>query len=274
MTNLIISHNTKKILEAAVKKPSHAYIFTGHAGLGKTESAKDFARQLLGKNITEGDFTRWVSIIETIESKKISISQMSSVKDFTNKTTPESISNKVVIIDKADKMSIEASNSLLLLLEEPPVSTVLILVADSTANIPKTIISRTQEIKFSVPSEDQISSLVSESKAEIDVAKFIGNYPARIITSAQDGHEQTKTIMAEAKNFIEGSIIDRLMISSCVSDKSEAELLIGAMIRMVEKSEMIVHSTEMAEGLIEAQLHLYNNGNPRFVMESLAMELV
>lgn len=273
MNNLIINSKTKIALNNSLKKPSHAYLFVGSSGLGKTEAAKEFAKKLLGDKATEGDLTRWVSIIEPIESKKISISQMSALKDFANKTSSEAIDNKVIIIDKADRMSIEASNSLLLLLEEPPESTVLILVADSVSNIPKTILSRTQLIRFFVPTKKQLDGFLSDNNHDPEVARVLGNYPAKIIKSAEDDHSKIKYLINEAKKFVEGGTKDRLMVSSHISDKLEAKEILSLMASLIQESGLIEDSAGLAEGLIEAQLHLYNNGNPKFVMETLAMEL-
>jgi DNA polymerase III delta prime subunit len=274
MNELIINPKTQSALDSALLKPSHAYLFVGAAGLGKTEAAKHFAKKLLGDSSTVGDFERWVSIIEPVELKKISISQMSAVKDFANKTSSGDISNKVIIIDKADRMSIEASNSLLLLLEEPPESTILILVADSSLNIPKTIISRTQVIKFMPPNKTQTEDLIKANKIDKRLLGAIGMYPAKMVKSAQDDHEKLNNMIEKADGFIRGGIKERLMISSSVSDKPEAEELLKTMAILLQSPDEIEASADLAEGLIAAQLHLYNNGNPKFVIEALAMELV
>lgn len=274
MNELIIHPKTNKILQKSLLKPSHAYLFVGDSGLGKTTTAKDFATALVGSSISEGDIDRWVLLVSPIQSKKISISQMQPIKDFANKTAPRSITNKVVIIDQADNMSIEASNSLLLLLEEPPPSTVIILVADNAQRIPKTILSRLQIIRFYPPTTRQMEDLVNKRNLDSTIISVIGRYPAKIVNSSADNHQQIKDQIEMAESFIRGGIKQRLMIASTISDKAKTNDFLEAMAKLINAPDSDHFSLKRGESLIAAQFHLYNNGNPRFVIEELALEFI
>lgn len=272
MSKLTLHPTTASQLHSAAQQPTHGYLFAGGAGLGKTTAAHNFAKTLLGKQANTGDLARWVLFIEPEAGKKLRLPQLERVHDFANHSKPNNISSKVIILDGADSLTIEAANSLLLLLEEPPPFTTFILVAERKDMIPKTVISRLQLINFYTPTNSQLEGLISEYKVSPETYDVIGRYPALLISaSLEDGtaHEQ---LLAKAQSFQEGGISDRLVVSSGIADKSEAQRLISTISANIQKQSFSHHWSVRANSLIKAQIHLYNNGNPKFVLEHLALE--
>ncbi|MEI6581481.1 MAG: AAA family ATPase [bacterium] len=272
MSELILHPTTASQLDTAALQPTHGYLFTGATGLGKTSSALNLAKTLLGNQASAGDFGRWILFIEPEEGKKLRLEQLERVHDFANHSKPSSINSKVIILDGADLLTIEAANSLLLLLEEPPPFTTIILVAERKEMIPKTVISRLQLINFYPPTSSQIEALISEYKVSPETYSVIGRYPARLISASLEDSVTHEQLLAKAQSFLEGGISDRLVVSSGIADKSEARVLISTISRNMQKQSFSRHWFVRANSLIKAQIHLYNNGNPKFVLEHLALE--
>lgn len=150
---------------------SHAYLFSGPRGTGKTSIAKIFAKALnceVGvdgepcnqcfscKGIVEG------SIMDVVEIDAASNRGVEEIRELREKIkfVPTEVSNKVYIIDEVHMLTTEAFNALLKTLEEPPEHVVFILATTEPHKLPLTIISRCQRFDFKrVASESMIARL-------------------------------------------------------------------------------------------------------------------
>ena len=159
---------TKTLKNAIIHhKTSHAYLFTGPRGTGKTSAAKIFAKVinclnpqdgepcndcLLCKGITEG------TIGDVIEIDAASNNGVEEIRDIRDKAryAPTQATYKVYIIDEVHMLSTGAFNALLKTLEEPPKNVIFILATTEPHKIPATIISRTQRFDFRRITNDEI----------------------------------------------------------------------------------------------------------------------
>lgn len=129
----------KKAIED--KKISHAYLFCGGRGTGKTTVARIFARDI-GCNPED--------IIEIDAASNRGIDEIRELRDAV-RTSPFSSPYKVYIIDEAHMLTKEAANALLKTLEEPPRHVIFVLATTDPEKLPATIVSRCQKVIFSTP---------------------------------------------------------------------------------------------------------------------------
>jgi len=147
-----------KTLENAIKQGriSHAYLFSGPRGTGKTSIARILAHEINGLPYDDQDH---LDIIEIDAASNRRIDEIRDLRDRVN-TAPAHAKYKVYIIDEVHMLTKEAFNALLKTLEEPPAHVVFILATTEAHKLPETIVSRTQRYSLHpVPEELVIKHL-------------------------------------------------------------------------------------------------------------------
>lgn len=195
-----------KTLKNAIQqqKTSHAYLFTGPRGTGKTSAAKIFAKAIncpnsvdgepcneceMCRSITEG---RQEDVIEIDAASNNGVEEIRFIRDRAN-YAPTTAEYKVYIIDEVHMLSTGAFNALLKTLEEPKEHVIFVLATTEPHKIPATIISRTQRFDFK----------------RIDVQAIIGRMAYILEQSNQPYEEQALSVIARAA---EGGMRDALSI--------------------------------------------------------------
>lgn len=151
---------------------SHAYLFTGTRGTGKTSLAKVFARAINCLNPKEAEpCNECENCLEAISGKAVDIIELDAasnnsvdnIRELRDKAIylPTKLKYKVYIIDEVHMLSKGAFNALLKILEEPPKHLIFILATTEPERIPKTIISRVQRFDFKRIDEDLIAKNLS-----------------------------------------------------------------------------------------------------------------
>jgi len=149
-------------------KISHAYLFAGPRGTGKTSTAKIMARMVNCENLGENgepcgvcecckNFNANSDIVEIDAASNNGVDEIRELRDKVN-LVPTSSRYKVYIIDEVHMLTTQAFNALLKTLEEPPGHVIFILATTEFFKIPVTVVSRCQKFQFSRVSNSSIVS--------------------------------------------------------------------------------------------------------------------
>ncbi|MBI2630974.1 DNA polymerase III subunit gamma/tau [Candidatus Nomurabacteria bacterium] len=142
------------VLESSVKsnKVSHAYLFVGSRGTGKTTAARIFAGSI------------GVSVNDLYEIDAASNRGIEDIKELRDgvRVLPFDSKYKVYIIDEVHMLTKEAFNALLKTLEEPPKHVIFILATTELHKVPETIISRCQVFTFKKPTEKMLKKVLED----------------------------------------------------------------------------------------------------------------
>ena len=202
MDKIIGHEKQKQILKKMIEedKIGHAYLFTGKDGIGKKLVAIEFAKQVMSSE-TSDSFNETDFKIILPEKDSIKIEEVRNLIDEVY-LKPTYSKRKVIIIDDADKMNMNAQNALLKVLEEPPVYATLILITSNKDKIIKTILSRVTEIKFSPLSNEELLEIIGKD-VEFDFARGSASKALALINDSTYSLSKELVDVLEKHNFID-----------------------------------------------------------------------
>ncbi len=177
-------------------KLSHAYLFTGSRGTGKTSSAKILAKAVNCENPQDGNPCNCCAscraidagaCMDVLEIDAASNNGVDNVRDLRDDAvyTPSQVKMRVYIIDEVHMLSLSAFNALLKIIEEPPEHLLFILATTELHKVPATILSRCQRFSFRRISQEDIAARLQYVAYQENID--MDESAARILARLADG---------------------------------------------------------------------------------------
>ena len=228
---------------------SHAYLFTGSRGTGKTSSAKILAKAVNCENPQDGNPCNCCpscraidsgSCMDVLEIDAASNNGVDNVRDLRDDAiyTPSQVKMRVYIIDEVHMLSISAFNALLKIIEEPPEHLLFILATTELHKVPATILSRCQRFSFRRISQEDIAARLQYVAYQENIE--LDDSAARVLARLADGGMRdglslldqcasatTGDLTAEKVYACLGiaGIQDCGKLMACIADKNSGEAL-------------------------------------------------
>ena len=210
---------------------SHAYIFSGPRGTGKTSIAKIFSKVVNCLNPIDGDLCDQCESclsnideqIDIVEIDAASNNGVDEIREIRNnvKLMPSSLKYRVYIIDEVHMLSTSAFNALLKTLEEPPSYTIFILATTEINKIPPTVISRCQKFDFKkISNNDILNRLKYIVKNE---GKEISEDILELIAELSNGGLRDAINLLDQLLSIDSKNITRTDVFNVIGDIDEEE---------------------------------------------------
>lgn len=225
---------------------SHAYLFSGPRGTGKTSAAKIFAKaincpnQVAGEPCNHCEICQGVtngSLEDVIELDAASNNGVDEIREIRDKSTyaPSRATYKVYIIDEVHMLTTGAFNALLKTLEEPTENVVFVLATTEIQKIPATILSRVQRFAFRAITSVDISQHLADILTQ-EAVTFETDAIDLIATAADGGMRDALSTLDQALSFSEnGLTLDvALLVTGAISKQALAAYIMAISEEKVE----------------------------------------
>ena len=232
--DIVGQNHIVSVLKNAIDKDqiSHAYLFYGSRGTGKTSIAKIFANEVNSNEVYQKEN---VDIIEIDAASNNGVDEVRDIKEAI-KFLPTEGKYKVYIIDEVHMLTTAAFNALLKTLEEPPAHVIFILATTEIHKIPATILSRCQRFEFKNLSQEQLIDrlkyIAKEESLVIEEAAI-----EKIATLAKGGLRDAISILDQVSNYSEEITLNHILeVTSSISEDDILEFYRGLLQGDVTKS--------------------------------------
>ncbi|MCI1694096.1 DNA polymerase III subunit gamma/tau [Aneurinibacillus aneurinilyticus] len=269
--DIVGQEHVTRTLQNALKEQrfSHAYLFNGPRGTGKTSAAKVMAKAVncergpaeepcnecaACRGITEG------SVVDVMEIDAASNRRIEEIRDIRDKVkyAPTQVRYKVYIVDEVHMLTPEAFNALLKTLEEPPAHVIFILATTDPHKLPATIISRCQRFDFRRIGSAQIVERMKQAilAENIEISDQALTFIARM---AEGGMRDALSLLDQALSF-GGEQIELEDVMAITGSASQA---------MLASTARCIMEGEASEALNVVQQLVQNGKSPEQFLDDL-----
>lgn len=229
MTALLLHESTRRALDDFIRRPSHGLLLIAPAGSGKGSAAQYVAAGLLGTAAAQLAGHPYCSIVRPVEGKSISIDTIREIIRFTTLRITSAgggAGHRVVIIEDAQRLTLQAQNALLKTVEEPPAGTTIILTAPDEQAVLATIRSRLQRIMLRVPDSELVQAYFEgESYPAAAVTKALlmsGGLPGLMhALLSEDTAHPLFAAATTARDILQQSAFDRLVLADSLAKQRQ-----------------------------------------------------
>lgn len=286
---LLLHGQTETAIAQFLAHPSHALLLEGLEGVGKGTVAAYIASEILGISPEKLANYPYYLHIEP-DGNSISIDTIRSIQRFMHlKTLGQQQLRRVLVIENAQAMTIEAQNAFLKLLEEPPADTVIFMSVTNPSRLLPTIRSRVQAISINAPPQKATLDYFARcdyKPADIQRAYHISQGRPGLMQAILE-HDSTHSLVAQieiAKKLLGEPLIERLaQVDELAKQKAELGELMralqlvchAALVQASERDEVAQikrwhHSLAKLTSAQEAYTH---NANPKLLLSDLMLGL-
>lgn len=271
-----INPKSEKLITAIAKNLPQSLLITGDSGVGLSEIAKYISELNLIEPLVilpEKD--------EIIDIEK-GVIGVDIIRRLFDQTRSKSTGKRITIIDFAEKMTVQAQNAFLKLLEEPNANTYFILVSSSQTKLLPTILSRTEKIIIRTITLEQSNRLLDDlgvnDKLKRSQLLFMAEgMPSELIRLCQDApyFEKRSTIVRDAREFLSADTYHKLLIANkykedrvlCLNLLNDASSILKRSI--VDNPQPA--SLKLVESLVDAYKQIEANGNIRLCLARIVV---
>ena len=240
-------------------KMSHAYLFTGSRGTGKTSCAKILAKAVNCLHPVDGNPCNCCeackaidsgSCMDVLEIDAASNNGVDNVRDLRDDAvySPSQVKMRVYIIDEVHMLSISAFNALLKIIEEPPEHLLFILATTELHKVPATILSRCQRFSFRRISQEDIASRLQyvAYQENIDLDEGASRVLARL---ADGGMRDGLSLLDQCASATTGELnADRVYACLGIAGEQRCGELMGYIANQDPKNALMLFNRLYAEG--------------------------
>lgn len=282
---ILLNPSLRKMFERFKTNGAQALLLSGPPGAGKGFLSRKLAEDIIGVR-EERIFTSQAGLLIHPENGAIGIDAIRELRHFLRlKTTGQ---HRIVLIEDAETMTIEAQNALLKILEEPPAGTVFLMTVNGEEALRPTIYSRVQHVVMRFPAKSEIIEhfkALGFDEKKVASAYHLSDGQIGLMQSLLNDDDNVLTRQLElAKQIITSKIYDKLLLVDSLSKEKEnlspllyalKQVCRAALVKALENQEtrIIQQWHQRIERVHDTEAMLKHNPNAKLIFTSLMLNL-
>jgi len=276
MIKPIMNPASEKLLHAVVKRMPQSLLLTGETGVGLGTISRYIAELCkVTPIVILPEFDEKVDIDKGVIGVDI-------MRRLYNETRTKTESNRIIIIDYAERMTQQAQNAFLKLLEEPGKGVHFILVSHSVSKLLPTILSRTENLDIKLITTEQSEKLLA-SLGIMDTTKrsqllfMAKGMPAELIRLCNDEtyFDKRSVTVRDARELLRGSLYQKLLIAQRYKDDRASALVLLLDVANILKRSVTARpqmdTISRIDAILDAYQHIEANGNIRLCLARMVI---